>query len=529
METGEKRKLAVGYCRVSTSDQADNGLSVEAQERICTEQIIKDGYMLLKIIKDAGKSAGSLKRPGIQEIIKLASEKKIDAVYITHTDRLARQVIDDISLRAHFRKHDVELICIYQPSFGDTSTTRLVNTVLAAVNQMQRDQTAEKVTDTMAGKAKAGYFPSLAPIGYKNVKNPSTSVERVGQKIIVPDPSVAPFIKKAYELYATGDYNVFDINDILYEQGLRTKRGNKLADSIMYRLLNNSFYKGEIHWGKVHLKNGKHEAIINEELFNAVQKLMASKNKHACRRRKFQWLSGGFITCYKHECRYTAEWHLNKSLAYYHCTNRSGCGKYIEKGKLEDMVAEKFKQLEFSKDFIDMVIGKAKAIFYERRKVYDVKKSSLINQRTALEIKRKVAEDKLFADTIKDPDFKRIREEISLEFQNIDDRLVDIERERNINVDIAQEILNFTRNIYDAYIKASPKLKRQILGFFWEKFEVTDGLIIKSHPSLLFDQLLKLEKAIYKTENTKEFNVSNGVIKSKKMSAQQESNLRPSA
>ena len=49
------------------------------------------------------------------------------------------------------------------------------------------------------------------------------------------------------------------------------------------------------------------------------------------------------------------------------------------------MIANKFKTLEFSKEFIEKVIEKAKNIFYERRKVYDGKKQCLINQRTAFE------------------------------------------------------------------------------------------------------------------------------------------------
>ena len=44
-------------------------------------------------------------------------------------------------------------------------------------------------------------------------------------------------------------------------------------------------------------------------------------------------------------------------------------------------------------------------------------------------------------------------------------------------------------------------MKKQYLGFFWERFEIADGLIIKSVPSILFDELLKLEQVYQKTEN----------------------------
>jgi len=63
-------------------------------------------------------------------------------------------------------------------------------------------------------------------------------------------------------------------------------------------------------------------------------------------------------------------------------------------------------------------------------------------------------------------------------------------------------------------------LKREYLGFFWGRFEVADGLIIKSVPSLLFAELLKLEQAYQKDEKALEPIVSNGFINSAVMSAQ---------
>ena len=71
-----------------------------------------------------------------------------------------------------------------------------------------------------------------------------------------------------------------------------------------------------------------------------------------------------------------------------------------EQVKMENAVAEKFKDLEFSPDFIELVISKAKNIFYERREVYESKRQGLINQKSAFEARLKVAETKLLSDTL---------------------------------------------------------------------------------------------------------------------------------
>lgn len=94
---------------------------------------------------------------------------------------------------------------------------------------------------------------------------------------------------------------------------------------------------------------------------------------------------------------------------------------------------------------------------------------------------------------------------------------------------MAQEIIGLTKNIYETYQKASLQLQRLLLGFFWDRFEVYNGVIIKSVPSILFDELIKAEKAYFKNEDTLNLNVSKGFINSPNWCTRLESNQRPSA
>lgn len=530
----ENHKIAVGYCRVSTDEQADNGLSIEVQEQVCRKVMIDDGCKILNILKDEGKSGGSMERKGIREIMRLVAAQEIQAVYTIHSDRIARNTLEYLQFRQLLRENNVVLKCLYQPMSDDSAASRTMDTVLASFNEMQRLVTSEKVKSTLYAKARAGYFPATPPPGYVNVDNPNKDTERIARKIVVPDPKTAPLIKEIFRQYATGNFNVYDLCDIMYEKGLRSQRGGRMSPSRVFDLLVNRFYLGEVHWGPVENKAGKHAPLIDEYIFKQVQQVLNSHNKHACRRRKYQWLLNGFLYCYKHECRYTAEWHLikNKKIAYYHCSNKNGCGKYSEQVKLEEKIVGKFKELEFSQEFIKMVIDGAKKIFYEKRKEYDQKRQALINQRTAYDARRKAIEDKLFDRVITDDVFTERRKEILTELNSVESQLLDLEKSREVRVDEAQEILLFSTDIHKAYQKASPTLKRHYLGFFWQKFEVEDGVIIKSHPTLLFAELLKLKHAILKTseiEKPKGANISNKVILSLTGLREQGSNLRPIA
>ena len=521
----ENKKVAVIYCRVSVEDFKNPGLSIDAQEIQCRRKAEEEGYSIMEVIIDDNRSGGNLKRPGIQRILRLIAEKNsIDAIYLVHKDRLSRNMADHIFLTDLFRKNKIILRSLNEPMMDDSAVGITMDMMMASFNQYHRLNTSEKVKSTMHEKVNAGYFIGPAPAGYKNVSYPNAS-ERFARKVVEIDEIKAPFVREAFKLYGTGEYSVADVTNLMYEKGFRTKYGTMFSYSNMYDILKNRFYIGEIHWSDIHLTEAKHQPIIERDLFERVQKIIDGHNNHACRKRKFEWLLHGFIRCYKHGCRYTAEWHKN-SIAYYHCT-KGGCGKFSKQEILEEMVADKFKQLEFSPDFIELVLEKVKNIFYDRRKDYDNKRQGLVNQKTAFEARMRVAEDKLLSKTISDDDFTRIRDELKMELTRIDDKIIQLQRGKDVDVDMARQIIGLTNNLYETYKVASPTLKRLLLGFFWEKFEVQDGIIIKSVSSVLFDELIKLEKAFLKNEKTEIPSDNNKIIKTDQRCGMGESNSPP--
>ncbi len=90
----QHKKRTIGYIRVSTREQVNNGVSLDNQEyKIKTYSDLKD-LDLVEIIKDKGKSGKDLNRTGIQRIIKMAKNKEIDAVVVYKLDRLNRKTRD---------------------------------------------------------------------------------------------------------------------------------------------------------------------------------------------------------------------------------------------------------------------------------------------------------------------------------------------------------------------------------------------------------------------------------------------------
>jgi hypothetical protein len=192
------------------------------------------------------------------------------------------------------------------------------------------------------------------------------------------------------------------------------------------------------------------------------------------------------------------------------CSNPHGCGKYIQTTKLELEIADKFKELEFDPSFVEAIISKARAIIHERKKEYNGRRQSLINRKTALELRRDNAEMKYVDGHLEKDDYSRIRENVGKELESVNDQLAELECQQEVKADIVAEILHFTRDIRKAFDQASHFLKRQYLSFFWERFEVEDGIIVISRPTLLFRELQRLQQVYYRNQKTEKPVDNNG-------------------
>jgi len=142
----------------------------------------------------------------------------------------------------------------------------------------------------------AGRFLHYAPIGYLNVN-----------KDLAVDPDRAPLARKAFELLASGNYSTNDaVLMLVTGMGLRTRKGRPLTKQSWGRLPQNPIYCGWIVSGNTRVR-GKHEPLISEEIFEAVQKRINGKSRpHEKVNEEFPFR--GFVHCAKCGKKLTAGW-----------------------------------------------------------------------------------------------------------------------------------------------------------------------------------------------------------------------------
>ena len=86
------------YYRVSTEDQAQNGVSLEQQKNYCLEYAKNHEIEIIKLFHDDGVSAKTTNRKGLQELLSYCQKnyKNIDSVIVYKIDRLSRNVKDTL-------------------------------------------------------------------------------------------------------------------------------------------------------------------------------------------------------------------------------------------------------------------------------------------------------------------------------------------------------------------------------------------------------------------------------------------------
>ena len=158
---------AIGYIRVSTEDQAKEGISLDNQAaKIKAYSELKD-LDLIEIVADAGISAKNLNRPGVKKVLELARKKEIGAMVVYKLDRLFRSTVDAIETTELFDKQDIAFHSINENLDTQSAMGRFFFTLTAALAEMERNIIGERTRSALAHKrAKGEKTGGNVPYGY---------------------------------------------------------------------------------------------------------------------------------------------------------------------------------------------------------------------------------------------------------------------------------------------------------------------------------------------------------------------------
>lgn len=186
---------AVGYVRVSTEEQARDGVSLDAQEAKIRAYAALYDLDLVAVVRDEGASAKTLDRPGLQAALAALRDGRAEAIVVAKLDRLTRSVRDLGALVDGYFARKFALMSVAENVDTRTAAGRLVLNVLGSVAQWEREAIGERTADALRYKrAKGERTGGDVPFGY-------TSPDGVR---LVPEPREQMVIGEARTLRAAG-------------------------------------------------------------------------------------------------------------------------------------------------------------------------------------------------------------------------------------------------------------------------------------------------------------------------------------
>lgn len=222
---------AIGYARVSTDKQADSGVSLEAQQEKIRAMAVVQGAVLQDLIVDAGESAKTLDRPGMERLLSLVEARKVDTVIIAKLDRLTRSVKDLALLLEHFTRRGVALVSVAESLDTSTAAGRLVLNIMVSVSQWEREAIGERTKDAMAHMKATRQAYSPTPYGF----------ERNGDALATADGEQGTV--KQIRAWHTAGWTLRAIAGELNRLGVATKNGGAAwYASTVRRIVTNKLY-----------------------------------------------------------------------------------------------------------------------------------------------------------------------------------------------------------------------------------------------------------------------------------------------
>jgi site-specific DNA recombinase len=201
---------AIGYIRVSTDKQADQGHSLDAQRaKIEAYAMLYDLEMVEYVVETA--SAKNTARHGLQDALRGLSDGRAEALVVVKLDRLTRSVVDlGLMVEKYFRKHALL-------SVGEQIDTRsagglLVLNVLASVSQWERQVIGERTKEIKRHMAAEGlYNGGSVPYGS----------DLVDGELVDNDAEQA--VLKLVRKYRGRGLSLRKIAEVMAEQGIRSR------------------------------------------------------------------------------------------------------------------------------------------------------------------------------------------------------------------------------------------------------------------------------------------------------------------
>ena len=372
------KNKAVIYARVSSKEQEETGYSLSSQKDYLLDYSERKDFKIIKTFSISESASGKNQREVFMKMMKYMSKNNIKVLICEKVDRLTRNFRDAIVIDDWLEDDEDKQVHLVKDSLvlhkNSRSQEKLNWGVRILFAKNYTDNLSEEVKKGQKQKIKEGWYPTKPPLGYK------TTGEK-GKKIHIIDKDVGPYIKKMFNLYATGNYSIKALSDKMFKLGFKSRNNIQVVKGRVHKMLSDPFYYGKFVWkGKMY--QGNQEPIISKDLFEEVGFRLNGGNPHPYFRKRMTEFRGK-ILCDK--CKKTITWEYQKGNWYGGCkqckSQLSKDKKYIRRKDVEEDLMKRITTIAPKNDRILKILEKAlKESHLEESEYHETKVKGMNNK-----------------------------------------------------------------------------------------------------------------------------------------------------
>ena len=378
-------KVAI-YCRLSEEDKdkrhvTDDSESIQNQKSMLIQYATEQGWEIYGIYSDDDYTGADRSRPEFNRLLEDAKHKKFDIVLCKTQSRFTRELeLVEKYIHGYFPIWGIRFVSIVDNADTENKGNKKSRQINGLVNEWYLEDMSENIKSVLTDKRKKGYhIGAFALYGYQ--KDP----QQKGHLLI--DEEAAEVVREVFTLFSQG-YGKTAIAKILNEQGVPNPTEYKRQKGLRYQqpesqnstlwryytisaMLRNEMYIGTMVQGKYgsvsyktkqnrprpketwYRKENTHEAIIDQELWNTVQRMLEEKAKPFATGKT--GIFAGKVKCA--DCGYHMRSTKTKDRYYLKCAThhiaKDACeGAFISVKALEDAVLSEIHRM--SKEYLDI-------------------------------------------------------------------------------------------------------------------------------------------------------------------------------
>jgi site-specific DNA recombinase len=343
----------------TATDIDPEGNSIPTQRKHC--DIKRKELRAIKVGEtiEPGKSGQSLeKRPEFKELIQRITEQRdIDYVIIYMRSRIFRNYKEAVAVTATLESLGVKVISARE-NFGDDEYGEAMAAITDIFNWLEVRRNGKDIAAKMLNKAQNGGTVGRAKLGYRNV---TVKIEGHDVNTIEVDTNRSPYVVMAFELAATGTFSSVDsIRAKVTAAGLRMPSGKPVSIQQMYKILRDRYYCGYVTYKGIEYP-GRHTALITEDMFEQVQKILDAHQGAGTRMRSHPHYLKGTLWCGRCKRRFVvqrAKGRRGGIYYYFFCTGRQDhiCNHpYVPVEVMEQAVINHYQRIGLPEKFRTLV------------------------------------------------------------------------------------------------------------------------------------------------------------------------------